>query len=317
MSGNAIPPRILDEAADWLSRLAADDASDADRAACERWRQRSPEHARAWARAQALLDKLGSLPPGLAMPALNRPAKVGRRAALAKLAALLLVLPGGWAGWRLAEDHGWAAEHRSAAGEGRELLLADGSRLRLDTATAVDVRYDATQRLLQLRAGQILVETATQTAPFRVATSQGRMQALGTRFGVRIANGRTQLTVLEGMVRIEPLSGAPQLLKAGEQATFSAQAVGPVSHLDAASTAWTRGMLLADKMPLAVLAAELARYRRGIIHCEPAIAGLPVSGAFPVGDSQATDRALTMLVSTYPVEAKLRLRGLWVSLAAR
>lgn len=337
----AIDPRVLDEAADWLTLLAASDATDKDRTACARWQQSSPEHARAWARAEALLGKLSGLPAGLAMPALNRPANARRRAALAsvgKLAALLATLPTGWVAWTLAEGSGWTADHHTAAGERRNLQLSDGSRLTLDTATAIDERFDSAQRLVRLRAGQILVETATKMAhhpmsasnpaasvglhrPFRVATSHGRMEALGTRFTVREMEGsapgvagRTHVAVLEGAVRIEPRDGASMVLHAGEQAGFTAEGVGPVASVDPAATAWTRGMLLADNMALAELAMELARYRRGTIHCDPGVAGLRVSGAFPVGDADATDRALTMLVSTYPVQAQLRLLGLWVTL---
>jgi transmembrane sensor len=73
-------------------------------------------------------------------------------------------------------------------------------------------------------------------------------------------------------------------------------------------------MLLADKMRLADFVAELSRYRRGALYCDPAVAGLQVSGAFPIDD---TERVLRMLVSTYPVDAVTRLHGYWVTLVAR
>lgn len=325
----AIDPRILDEAAEWLMLLNAGDAVDEDRAACERWRHNSPEHARAWARAEALMNKLGGLPASVAMPALNRPADAGRRAVLAnigKLAALLAVIPVGWTAWRLADDSRWTADHHTAAGELREVQLADGSRVTINTASAIDVRFDTAQRLVLLRAGEILVQTARDTSathrPFRVGTLQGRLEALGTRFTVRQLDNHTHVAVLEGAVRIEPRQGdsvEPRalVLHAGQQATFTVSNIAPISNADAAATAWTQRMLLADKMRLADLAAELARYRQGTVRCDPAIAGLRVSGAFPVGDAEATNHALTMLVSTYPIEAQLRLRGLWVTLVPR
>lgn len=316
-----IDPHILDEAADWLMRLNAGIVTDEDRAACERWRQTSPDHARAWARAERLLNKLGSLPPSLAMPALDRPPENGRRAALAKLSALLLAIPMGWTAWRLAEERGWTADLRTAIGEHREQQLADGSRVTLNTATAVDVRFDAAQRFVQLRAGEILVHTAKDTSvmrrPFYVSTADGLLEALGTRFSVRREEGRTFVAVLEGAVRIEPRSAgafARQILRAGEQAWFTANGVGPVMPADDTATAWTRGMLSADRMRLADFAAELARYRSGIVRCDPAVANLRISGAFPVAD---TDRALAMLVATYPVAVSTRMGGYWVNLSAR
>jgi len=311
--------RVLDEAAEWLMRLHDSHATPADRQACERWQRADPAHAQAWARAELLMNKLGGLPSALAMPALGRPAHAGRRAAVGKLAALLAAVPAGWLAWQVADAQGWTAAHRTATGERRDLTLADGTRVTLNTASALDVRFDADQRLLLLHAGEILVATAPDTAaahrPFRVATRQGLMQALGTRFTVRQDAGRTRLAVIEGAVRIRPATGsAPPVIRAGQQTVFTQRDVAPAAALDLAESAWTRGMLLADRMRLADFVAEVARYRPGLLVCDAAVAELRVSGAFPIDD---TDRVLRMLVSTYAVEAVTRLRRRWVTLVAR
>jgi len=318
----AIDPAILDEAADWLMQLHDSQAGDKEREACERWRQRSPEHARAWARAELLMHKLGGLPAALAMPALNRPASASRRASVLKLAALLAVLPGGLVSWRVAEEQAWTADYRSATGERRELRLADGSQVTLNSGTALDVRFDREQRLLRLRRGEILVQTAAQAAgtahrPFRVLTGEGQMEALGTRFSVQQQEGRTALAVLEGAVRVEPRLGAAsaaQIVHAGQQVSFNAREMSMAEPVDETAVAWRQGMLLADKMRLDEFVAELSRYRGGLLRLDPAIADMRISGAFPVDD---TDRALVMLVSTYPIEALSRVRGYWVTLVPR
>ena len=67
-----------------------------------------------------------------------------------------------------------------------------------------------------------------------------------------------------------------------------------------------RGGFLADFI------AELARYRKGFVRCDPAIADLRISGAFPISDTQ---RTLNMLVQTYPVLATGHLSGYWVTLS--
>ena len=72
-------------------------------------------------------------------------------------------------------------------------------------------------------------------------------------------------------------------------------------------------MLLADAMRLHDFALELGRYRPGIVRCDPRVADVRVSGAFPITD---TDAALVMLVSTYPLTARTRLGGYWVTLDA-
>lgn len=317
--GDTIAPHLLDEAADWLVRLHDSAGTDADRVACEQWQRRSPAHARAWARAERLVDMMGGLPSALAMPALGRPPYAGRRAAVARLAAMLAIAPAGWVAWRVTDAQAWTADHRTATGERRSLRLADGTRVDLNTATAIDVRFDATQRLVTLRTGEIWVQTAPDIAaaqrPFRVATEAGTMEALGTRFSVRHDAGRTRIAVLEGAVRLLPQSGAAsQVLRAGQQTAFTAQAIDRFAPADDTAVAWTQGMLLADRMRLADFAAELSRYRPGALYCDPAIGDLRISGAFPIDD---TDRVLRMLVSTYPVDARTRLRGYWVTLVPK
>lgn len=107
-------------------------------------------------------------------------------------------------------------------------------------------------------------------------------------------------------------SVAARIIGAGQQVVFNANAIDAPEALDAGALAWQRGMLLADAMRLADFAAELARYRPGVIRCEPQVADIRVSGAFPVHD---TDAALVMLVSTYPLLARTRLGGYWVTLS--
>ena len=62
--------------------------------------------------------------------------------------------------------------------------------------------------------------------------------------------------------------------------------------------AWEKGLFVANRIELRDLAAELARYRTGFVRCHPDVAGLPVSGTFPIDD---TDRALALMEKTLPV----------------
>ena len=326
---SAIGGRTLDEAADWLMRLADAGATEADRAACLRWQAADPEHARAWSRAEALLGKLEGLPSAVALPVLDRPPDPGRRRALGRLAVLLALLPAGWLGLRLAGHGPWAADHRTGVGERLDVTLADGSRITLDTASAIAVDFNDAERLIRLRAGRILVQTAVDPLaanlasggrpgrPFRVRTRNGLLEALGTRFTVRETDGHSEVAVLTGRVRATPLRGTAHLLEAGRQARFDSVAVAESIDVDPGSAAWINGMLLADRLPLGELVEELGRYRHGFIRCEPTLASLPISGSFPIGDAAATNRTLTMLAATYPIRVRRGAGGLWIRLEAR
>lgn len=311
-----LPTEVLEEAAEWLMRLSENDLSDSERAEWQRWKVSTPERDRAWARAQLLQSKLGGLPPSLAMSALDRPSYPERRAALGKLALLLALMPVGWGTWKLAQSQHWTADFRTRVGERRELTLADGSHITLNTDTAIDVLFDSRQRRVHLREGEILVQTAQDASrPFLVSTRQGRMQALGTRFTVRELSARTHLAVLEGAVQVvlaDNRQTAPMIVNAGQRTEFSAQQFGALTPADHNVGAWVQGMLMADNMRLADFVAELTRYRHGFVRYDPAIADLRISGAFPISDTQ---RTLNMLVQTYPVLANGHLNGYWVTLS--
>ncbi|WP_229259797.1 FecR domain-containing protein [Duganella aquatilis] len=307
----------LEQAAEWLVRLQ-DGATSEDRDACEQWRASDPQHALAWERAECLLNKFGTLPPELAMPVLNRAPGASRRAAITRIVALMLAAPVTWGGWRYAQSQPWTADIHTAVGERRTVTLADGASVTLNTASAIDVRYTAAERLIALRNGEILVRSSHQrdARPLRVNTPEGTMQPLGTLFNVRRHECSTSLAVLEGAVRITPACAADEALviDAGSQTRFNKRHIAPIQATDPAMTAWTSGMLLADQMRLDELVAELTRYRHGLVRVEPAVAALRVSGAFPIGDSE---RTLDMLVSTYPIDAVQRLQGYWITLIAR
>lgn len=311
--GAAISKQVLTEAATWLMELHDGPLTPPQRARLAEWRQRSDEHERAWEKATALMGKFGALPaPGAA--ALKTMAMPNRRAAVKLLAALLVAGPAGW----LAYQHApWpqAGGHRTATGERRNIVLADGTRVILNTDTRIDVEFDRDRRLVRLRRGEILITTAADGArparPFLVAVGEGVVRALGTRFTVRQLDGRSRVAVFAGAVEVSP-AGAPSsraVIPAGRQSAFSATHVDAASAADETSTAWKQGMLIADRMPLSDFVAELNRYRPGTLQCDPAVAGLPVSGAFPLADTGLT---LSLLEQTQPVKMRYFTRY-WVT----
>ncbi|WP_073646219.1 FecR domain-containing protein, partial [Pseudomonas aeruginosa] len=186
----------------------------------------------------------------------------------------------------------------------------DGSLLTLNTDSAVDLAFDASQRLVRLLRGEIFVDSRPDPRPFRVATAEARLHAGAARFNVRQEMAATRVAVLAGRVELSPLHGRGRWLESGESVRLGADGEARRLAFDGLPDAWTRGMLMADRMPLAEVLAELARYRRGVLRCDPQLARLAVSGAYPLLDLR---RTLGMLQATYP----LKVRGVtdyWISL---
>lgn len=312
---------VARQAATWIVRLGENPRPE-DLAACARWRAADPEHERAWQRVQRLGEKFGALPAGLGMSALGRAQRDGRRAALKTLAAAATIVPAGYLGHRLLPWDAWMADARTATGERRTVALADGTRIDMNTASAIDIRFDANERRVVLVAGEILVETGRDAnnpsahyRPFIVQTPQGRMRALGTRFVVRKDGERdaTELSVLHSAVEVTPVSAPSRrrVIASGEQVRFFADAIDATGPADAHVADWTRGVLFADAMRVDRFAAELNRYRPGLLRCDPAVAGLTITGAFQLDN---TDTILAALPLTLPVRVLARTRY-WVTIA--
>lgn len=324
--GRPLSEAVADQAADWLTLLMSDEAGPEDQARCQAWRQAHPDHERAWRHIEAVTGRLQAMAPQAAYQALSPYAGRARgEGPAARRKALRLLLWGGVAtgsgllASRSDTARQYVADHRSGKGEQRAITLADATRITLNTASAIDVRFDAQRRLVRLVAGEILVATGhagdgqADARPFFVQTGEGLIQALGTRFTVRQwPDGRTSVAVLQDRVEIAPDLGRRQLLQAGQRATFTRGAVQDSGALQERDAAWTRGQIVADQMRLQDFADELARYRPGWIRCSPEVAGLRLSGVFPLDD---TDRILSALPSVLPVQVRLRTRY-WAVLEA-
>lgn len=337
-TGNALPEAIVEQAIGWYVRLASGLREPQDQSAFASWHAAHPDHARAWQRLQAMGQQIrgssATVEPAVTRATLGRAASVSARRRTLK--TLMWIGTGGTALYLVQDQLPWRgqfagawADMRTATGERRSVVLGDGSTLMMNTGTALDVRFDAGERRLVLHRGEIMIATAHDAArrPFVVATRDGTLTPVGTRFTVRRdeaaddAPGFTQLGVSEGAVEIRIANNAPAsaqvtLVRAGQQARFTRERADAPEALQEASQSWTDGTLTAEGMPLGQFIAELDRYRPGRLRCAPDVAGLRITGAWPLDGSDPTERILESLERRLPVKAT-RLTRYWVTVSAR
>lgn len=297
---------VLTQAVDWYVRLNDSAASDFTRAQWQAWLTADPQHAQAWARIEQLQQRLGQAPAGVASVTLEQ-ARQQRRSAIKMLVLLVGAGAVSWQGYRVAP---WSADYATRVGERRQLTLADGSRLDLNTDTRVDIRFDATQRLIHLRQGEILIHTAKDARPLSVQTAEGRIRALGTRFSVRQEPGLSRVVVSEHAVEVRPQLAPQRLVRvdAGQSLSYTAAQCGALQPKAPDALAWARGMLVSVDWRLADVVAELARYRPGYLGCAEQVGELRLSGAFNLDDS---DAALASLQDALPIRVR-RMGRYWV-----
>ncbi|MCA1326156.1 FecR domain-containing protein [Herbaspirillum sp. alder98] len=311
-------PGIVAAAIEWMVRLQSGSATAADHEACRCWRAEDPTHELAWSRLEVLRDGVATLPPALAHATVGDSAARRKHARRFALKALSVILVTGVAGG-LASHAPWEpllAQYSTRNGQRRRVVLADGTILELNTATAVDISYDGKTRLVQLHCGEILITTAPDNAaqhrPFIVQTRQGTARALGTRFRLHDRDGTVLVAVFEGAVEFSgKRAGNPTRIDAGHQGLFDADGPhGAQQRADDDAVAWKDGMIVAERMPLGQLVAELSRYRSGWLRCDEAVASLPISGVFPI-DQPA--RILAAVVRTLPVQVDA-FTSYWITL---
>lgn len=297
---------ILAEAVDWYVRLHDSNVSAESQARWQTWLDADPRHAQAWARLEQLQQSFTKMPSGLTSVDLQR-ARVQRRTAIKSLAMLMGVSLLGWQGYRASP---WSVDYATQVGERRRLNLADGSRLELNTDSRVDIRFDAVQRLIYLRRGEILVTSGKDPRPLSVMTAEGHILALGTRFSVRQLEQLTQVTVEADMVEVHPRTANAQVMRvqAQQSLNFTDSQLGTLQKRSPGSSAWTQGMLIVVDWRLDRLLAELSRYRPGYLGCSKEVAAMRLSGAFKLDDDEAI---FASLQDALPIRVR-RLSRYWL-----
>lgn len=316
---------VLHDACVWYACLQSGAATADDYAACLVWRQADAEHQRAWEQLADMgrclrhtAERVGS---SAATSLLSAEAKLCQRRRVLKAAAVFVPLVIGSEMLGLSGRMAFAQRHRTGVGEQRSLVLDDGTRLRMNTRTEIDIACNASQRRIRLIEGELMVDTrsAEPVPPIWIETADGSVHALAnglpTRFSVRrltAVAASTQVGVQTGSVLLNCRDGASQPLRAGEQCTFTRQAMGAVVPLDLQTHAWMGGVLVAVRQPLGAFLADLGRYRPGHLGWDASVADLRLTGTFPIAD---TDQILAALQDTLPVRVQARTRY-WVTVRA-
>lgn len=320
-----VTPKVAAEAATWVARLHGPERSRDMELQCLKWQARSTAHRHAFERCTEVWMEVPNAAraaryvpvprrgPDETRKGANRSAKIfaittlgAMVLAVAVFAARMMWLPEG-------------TDYRTAVGEGRTVMLSDGTRMFLNTDTRVHVDFQNDQRRVLIESGEVAFDVAKDAArPFIVRAAASEVVALGTSFSVRLtpsnrATGELlSVTLLEGQVSLRPAAGGDG------QAVAPAQTVvmspGDRVRLDKAPggaatrqqldhprldqvTAWKRNEVVFDRASLRDAIEEMNRYSRTpivLVNAE-ALADRLISGVYRTGDSAGFARAIAAL----------------------
>ena len=250
----------------------------------------SRDYARRWARTRARVASLRNLMFGPA----------GAIAAACVTAYIVFALVFGLAGVGINR----VAKNLIETGieETRVVALEDGSRIVLDRQSRLRVAFTPAARDVELLDGQAHFEVAKNpNRPFRVRTQSAEVVAVGTMFDVATVPARTTVTLIEGRVNVRTIS-SPAQAEPKVEALVPGQQLGIASDgqfLDKRVvkienvTAWQRGTIILDDMPLPEALTAINRYSATqIVIRGPALQSRRVSGVFRIGDVETEAIAL-------------------------
>lgn len=290
-TSDMIDELTLAEASAWLTRLQETARTPAVEAAFKEWLAGSPAHARAFTRVNDVWELL----PGAVAPVMHSPrmARVHRRRARTRrtpwlvastcAAAVLVLVAVGVVRMLLPMEQ----TYQTAAGEQRTVVLADHTRVTLNTDTRIAVAYRQGERRVVLERGEALFHVVKNPQrPFIVQTGDAQVVDLGTVFDVRHYSPSVAVTLVEGSVWVGTRTIPSTVLTPGERLTIQANGTRAFDRPNMQQAlAWRQGQAYFDNTTLADAVAELNRYGDTPIRIgDPALAMLRVSGVFSVRD---------------------------------
>lgn len=301
---------IQQQAERWFARLRSEGCSAAEHREFDAWLAADAMHASAYAQTERLWNALGGLSDDVelkrarhaarraAQASMHRAAGRRRVAIAASFAGALVVAMSSW----FLGDHAATKRYATAHGEQRSIMLADGSRVMLNTDTVLDVTLGGRIRTVQLLKGEALFDVVHDaTHPFVVHADGNVVSDLGTRFDIDEGSKQTTVTVLDGSVNVERGDRAARLSR-GQQLVAGDGMWRQGTTDPAMAAGWSRGQLVFSATPLAQAVADANRYaREQLIIADPRLEAIKVSGEFRIGNTQALLRALE---SAFPIRTE-------------
>ena len=249
-------------------------------------------------------------------------ARSGWRAAAAVIGVSLLL----GVAWQLSPYGYSPGEYHTGIGEQRVVNLEDHSRIVLDAATRLRVRFTPDARIVELQDGQAQFSVAKDpTRPFKVRAGGRTIVAVGTEFTVEYVDSQVHVAMMEGKVAVVP-TGVPWTasaatgggegisLIAGEELRVSRDGRSTVTAKAdlGAATAWREGKVVMRDESLGEAVERMNRYSRLKIKIDgAALAEKHMSGVFEAGDTPGFVSAIQRYLSVeadYEDSYTVRLR---------
>ena len=230
--------------------------------------------------------------------------------------------------WHLSSDvrvvqisalHTTAGKYVTAHNQRSTVTLPDGTLVSMNLDTTLKTDFTAQQRLIYLTKGQAFFEVAKDLKrPFIVVAADRHIQALGTKFDVKLDRNRLEVVLLEGRVSVD--RGTPSLmdkitrrsarveLEPNQRLVAAQDEPASITATNAVqATSWREGSIVFEDETVEQAIAELNRYSdRPIVASDKAVRQMRLSGVFRIGQP---DRFGAVIQELLPVEVERGAQG--------
>lgn len=291
----------VDQALDWLIRLESPSAEDC--VAFDAWLVAAPEHAAAFAKAAGLWQGATMRQAAQNLQARRTP-RMGRRLGRRLLArwkplATAAVLLIGLSSFSNLPTR-LQADHLTQVGERQRIELQDGSKVLLNTHSAIASTFDIDHHRTRLLQGEAFFEVGGNPAlPLEVQAGPVLASVHDTAFAVSYLDGEAQVKVQRGNVDLQANDAQSLRLSAGDSIRIGPQGFARRERMDpAVDLAWVQGRLVFEDRPLGEVLAELRRYYPGwIVSRNAQLDAMKVTGNYRLDQPQDVLRSLAHVTS--------------------
>jgi len=312
-------------AAQWLTRFDSEQMSDSEYDHFQEWLDQDERHLKAFREASEFWSETNTMSQFFKdeyrLPKIKKTGISPTRPAWLTVAALMVmaIFVTLWSsGYMQPAANKIVGEklqyYETAIGDYKEIKLDDGSTVKLNTNSLVEVTYTPQERIIHLHRGEAYFEVEkAPDRPFYVRAGNKVIQAVGTAFKVYVKNSGSveldyvEVLVTEGVVKIAPdvvplqETTAPSkqrhevqeqvIVSAGQQIEFGAT----MSEVEVATPDeikqiddWRTGMLLFRGESLEYVLDELSRYSTTrFVFADDDLRTIQVGGYFNAKDIDA------------------------------
>jgi transmembrane sensor len=286
-SGERDTHTVRAEAAAWLARLRSEERTADDERGFREWLAESEAHRAAFEVTNNVFEMAGAAQRRVVQSEAPRVSRrhvlrTGVGLAAASVAGIVFYLRSG-------------TTYATAIGEQRDVVLEDGTVVRLDTDSEINVSMNDERRIVRLRRGRAHFAVAEDvTRPFQVIADDQLVTASHGEFDVSRDGVLVSVLLDAGPVQVssEKANGGvatPRTIMPGQLVVFAEDKLVREEQPEMKrAVAWRYGRLELFREPVADAVAQMNRYsRRPIVILDAQAGQLRISGAYSVRNAEA------------------------------